>query len=88
MIEIITAKVISAESFISLVILSPKAILASGAHSVLVVPSENSAVTNLKELITVIRMRVYDSRSKVARVATGSLFPMMFENFDEQELTY
>ena len=81
--ETITAKAMSTISFILLITLSPKAILASGNHNVLVVLFGYSTGTTLKDLITVIRSCVYDSSSKVARVATGSLFPMMLENFDE-----
>ena len=43
--------------------------------------------TNSKALITVTRKHVYDSRSNVASVATGSFFPIVFENLDEQEFT-
>ena len=73
---------------VSFTLLSAYAMVAFGSHNKFIVPLGNVTVTNENDVMTVCRSLVYDNRIKVARVATGFLFPMRFENLEDQELKH
>ena len=65
---------------------SPYSTLALGSHFIKVMLFGYFRITNEKDTMKVCRSLVYESRLRVARVATGFFFPIRFENFEEQEL--